>query len=547
MKSVTAIIPVRSGSVRCPHKNLRSFSDTSLLELKISQLKKVKNIDNIVVSSSDSKSLNIARRLGVCLHERDPFFSTSDTTGSELYKCLADAVQSEHMMYVTCVSPFVHPETYENAIELYFSELEKGTHDSVVCSEKVKEFLWLDKQPLNYNPMNAPPSQLLPDIYAITFGFNILSTKLVREKCSIVGRNPFFYEVSKLEGIDIDDKSDFIIAELLYANAFYRDADINSHSLLTEKRKFMLLDCTIRDGGYNNNWNFSYEQVLDIYKAVSKTGIEYLEIGFICNNVHMEDYGKWWNVSEHDIEDLITDYPNGCKLAAMINLQDTCTLKTKIHGLDMIRVLVNPRKNDIINHDQLKANIRDIIALGYTVTLNIAYIDILTKSELDNALSLIVPGVEYVYLADTFGSMSSSSMKSTFRYIKQHYNGMIGFHGHNNTQNAISNSLDAIRNGASIIDVTIQGFGRGGGNTPLEIFLQHVNHNFNTKYDILPALDLLDKTYSLSTSQQLCILHTLTGLHKLHPNIANDYLENSLTLLSTYQKIIKDHVISRST
>jgi CMP-N-acetylneuraminic acid synthetase len=530
-RTVTAILPVRSGSTRCLQKNNRPFGDTNLLEFKISILKKVRNISQIIVSSSDEEYLKIARRAGVSIHERDPLYSTSDTTGSDLYRCLAKAVPSEYMMYVTCVSPFVVPTTMEHAIDLFFDHLDNGTYDSVISCQTIKEFLWLDGKALNYNPKQTPPSQLLPDIKSLTFGFNIIKTNFVEKTKSIVGERPYFYELSQFEGIDIDTPFDFTVAEMLYKNAFRTNNDIVSHSEATIEYKFKILDCTIRDGGYLNNWQWEYSQVLEMYKALSLSGIDFMEIGFICTDTKPE-YGRWWNVSKEDIKQITTDYDTGCKLAAMINLEHLDRLHEKIDKLDMIRILVNPKKNRI--NSEIQDSITRIMKLGYQVTLNIAYADILKENELALALSLIVPGITCVYIADTFGSLTPSRMKYIFHVIREKHV-PIGFHGHDNINRAIANTLEAIENGVSYVDTTLLGKGRGGGNTPTEYFILHSNHTFATHYDITPILEYLES--ETNDEQKLAILHTYTGLKKIHPNMANDALNNSGLLKSAYEEL----------
>lgn len=535
MQSVTAIIPVRSGSTRCPQKNSRPFAnvDTNLLKLKISVLKRVKNISDVIVSSSDQELLEMACSMGAKIHERNPIYSSNETTGSELFKCLAEAVEDEHMMYVTCVSPFVQATTYERAIGLYFDNIRGNKYDSVVACRSVTEFLWLDNQPLNYEQSLAPPSQNLPDINALTFGFNILRTDYVREHCSIVGKAPLMYGVTELEAIDIDTQFDFAVAELLYSNAFFELQDVTVHNELTREAKFELLDCTIRDGGYLNNWNFSLEEVLDMYRATSCAGIEYFEIGFTCTHFDPR-CGRWWNITAADVIEIKEKYPSGCKLAVMIHLEDIHKLDERIVGIDMVRVLVNAKKTEL-SSVACEKELSHLVSLGYTVALNIAYADTLTDDEIDIVLGLFVHGIQYIYIADTFGSMTNRRLKYLVRYIKKRVDVNIGFHGHNNTGGAINNSIDAITNGVSIVDVTIGGKGRGGGNTATEMFIQHANKKFRTEYNIMPILEHLS---SLSYRDKLAILHTCTGLYRMHPNVATDILKNEESLSVAYRHIM---------
>ena len=68
---ITAVIPVRSGSTRCKNKNIRYFNESNLLKMKIEQLKKVKNLDRILVSSNCDEMLNIAKNLDVYTQENN--------------------------------------------------------------------------------------------------------------------------------------------------------------------------------------------------------------------------------------------------------------------------------------------------------------------------------------------------------------------------------------------------------------------------------------------------------------------------------------------
>ena len=83
-KKVTAVIPVKKTSTRCENKNIRTFSDSSLLKLKINTLKKVKNLDHIIVSSDDDFILEIAENMNVGIHKREAQFCTNDNVVSFL-------------------------------------------------------------------------------------------------------------------------------------------------------------------------------------------------------------------------------------------------------------------------------------------------------------------------------------------------------------------------------------------------------------------------------------------------------------------------------
>lgn len=349
--NITAIIPVRLGSTRCKHKNIRSIGDTSLLKKKLDLLNQVPYIKYIIVSTSDEivtdiiNEYNKLNNSNIQIHLRDPYYSQTHTTGTELFKCLSESIKTQHMMYVTCVTPFVTKNDYINAICLYKKYQITKEYDSIVSCGNIKDFLWKDNKSLNYDSFNAQPSQLLPDIYNLTFAFNILSTEFVRNNHSIIGLKPCFYELDQISAIDIDTEYDFLITELLYKNGFRTIDDISKYLSVSEciNKKIYLLDCTIRDGGFLNNWKYSLENVISYYKIISNCGIDFFECGFICNDFN-KDYGDWWSVTPNLIQKLKMSIDNGSKIATMILIENITKLTIKIKDLDMIRILINLKK-----------------------------------------------------------------------------------------------------------------------------------------------------------------------------------------------------------
>ena len=214
MKKITAVIPVRKGSQRVIGKNLKPFGDTSLLEFKIRNLKKVKLINEIIVNTDWDQAIDIARSLGVNYHDRDPYYASSEVTASDLFEHLGKVTNTDYFAYCPSTSPFVSIETMENAIKIF---LESKSFDSVTTVTKVKEFLWLDGKPINYEPSNCPNSQDLPNIQSLNYGFTIVDREVLVKKRSIIGETPFFLETKGIETVDIDTPLDFLIAEQIYS------------------------------------------------------------------------------------------------------------------------------------------------------------------------------------------------------------------------------------------------------------------------------------------------------------------------------------------
>ena len=212
MKNITAIIPVRKGSVRVKNKNLKPFSNSSLLEIKINQLKNVNIVSRIVVSSDCENMLNIAKNMGVGTHKREKYYASSEANNSEFFKNLGQSIDGEYLMYCPVTCPLISKETYLDCINTF----QKPEVKNLVSVSPVKHHMWLDGKPLNYDIRNSPNSQDLPDIYQITYGVSIISKNDMIEYGNIVTDNPTFKILDEIESIDIDTEFDFMVAEFIY-------------------------------------------------------------------------------------------------------------------------------------------------------------------------------------------------------------------------------------------------------------------------------------------------------------------------------------------
>ena len=212
-KKVTAVIPVRKGSQRVPKKNIKSFGDTNLLTLKISQLKRIKNLHKVIVNSDCEEMLAIADQLGVHTQKRDDYYCSSFVNNSEYFEHIGQVTQAEHVMYAPVTCPFVKDDTIDKCIDIY-QDLED--FDSVMTAFDVKNHLWLDGKPINYEPKNAPNSQDLPEILAVHYGVSILSKETMIKNRNAIGERPFFIKLGEEEAFDIDTELEFEFAEFLY-------------------------------------------------------------------------------------------------------------------------------------------------------------------------------------------------------------------------------------------------------------------------------------------------------------------------------------------
>lgn len=214
--TIKALIAVRSGSVRVQSKNIRPFAGTTLLDIKLRQLLRVKGLDGIVVNSNDDEILSVASKYSsVELVKREARFASNEVSMSDVYENMAENFSGDVVMYSNVTNPLFEDTTIEDMISLYRAG---GDFDSVNSVHAIKEFMFLDGKALNYDPMNQPRSQDLPDIVAINFAISLLTRENMIKYKNVVGRKPFLFKVGEHEAVDIDTQLDFNIAEYLYQN-----------------------------------------------------------------------------------------------------------------------------------------------------------------------------------------------------------------------------------------------------------------------------------------------------------------------------------------
>lgn len=215
---VKALIAARSGSVRVQNKNIRPFAGSTLLEVKIEQLKRISNIDGIVVNSNDDEILAIAERMGVETVKRDPYYASNSVSMSDVYKNMAENMDCDVIVYANCTNPVIKDDTIFDIVDFYINNNYK--YDSVNSAHLLKEFMFKDNLPINYDLRHQPRSQDLPDISALNFAVNVLSKQTMIDCKNVVGVTPYLYNIDQIEATDIDNPIDFFIAEQIYHKLF---------------------------------------------------------------------------------------------------------------------------------------------------------------------------------------------------------------------------------------------------------------------------------------------------------------------------------------
>jgi YrbI family 3-deoxy-D-manno-octulosonate 8-phosphate phosphatase len=561
---ITAVIPVRSGSIRCKNKNIRDFGDTNLLKRKIEILKQLSEIDEIIVSSNCDKMLKIGSDLGVVTHKRDEKYCSSECSGRDLYIGIAKNIKNEIILYTPCVTPFVTVDYYKKSINEWKNK--NNSNDSINTVNVFQNFLWYDNKPINYDCSNTPQSQLLPIYYTPNFGINIIKTIDVFKYKNIIGKNPKFIETPSINGIDIDYPPEFVISELLYNHNIECDEDATN---LLKRRdcyeNVEMLDCTIRDGGYLNNWEFTDDEVLECYKSVSNAGYKYFEIGFKSSELLSKEKGKWYYSKEKDIQNIKSKCLNGCKIAVLAkinNFLESDFPEKKLSNIDLIRVLIE-RSNVLLDDGNIFYSeedvqnavviINNLIKKGYEVTFNVGCADIISDNEIDFICKYICDiKLKALYLADTYGSFNEKNIPIVLNKFQKKLNKynpsntiVFGFHIHNNNEDALIKYKYAKYFGFGMIDSCICGLGRGAGNLQTEqVMLNKYNTNIDRKilWDVLSIGSKLCKYNDFLNEKGYFnkFFYAISGLFSLHPDYIKELMEdNTLTYKKKYDIIFK--------
>lgn len=213
---ISAIIVAKKTSVRVPNKNMTQFGDSTLLGRKIKQLKNTK-IDEVVVGSDCPAILNYAKSLGATPVRRPD--EVCDEAICSANKMIGDMIRristTDVVVWAHCTSPLMSPETYDLAIDTFLSL--EPPFDSLISVDEVKEHLWDNGEPLNYNPWAREHvlANDLPPLYKQNGGIFIQSYKNILENSYLFGKKPHLFVTPKEESIDVNTKLDLKLARAL--------------------------------------------------------------------------------------------------------------------------------------------------------------------------------------------------------------------------------------------------------------------------------------------------------------------------------------------
>ncbi len=308
-----------------------------------------------------------------------------------------------------------------------------------------------------------------------------------------------------------------------------------------------VLDCTIRDGGLMNNHNFDDKTVKAVYDTCVEAGIDYMEIGYknSAKIFNPTEYGPWKHCKEEDVRRIVGENDTDLKISVMADAE-RCDYHEDISPkensvIDLIRVATYihqiPTALDMIQdaHDK-----------GYETAINIMAVTTTQEAELDKALGLIAESeAQTINVVDSFGTLYSETTKHLIdKYLKvaKAAGKEVGMHAHNNQQLAFANTTEALICGATVLDASMAGLGRGAGNCHLELLLGFLH---NPKYDLRNVLNCIQNNIEPMREKLgwgYSIPYMITGVLNQHPRaaIAFNASEEKKNIIKFFDSIIEE-------
>lgn len=287
-----------------------------------------------------------------------------------------------------------------------------------------------------------------------------------------------------------------------------------------------LLDCTLRDGGYYTNWDFDRGLVDTYIQSFNSLPIDYLEIGY--RSIPLSGYfGEYFYLPSYVMHRLKA--ATNKKLVIILNEKDirpehvNSLLAPCVGLIDMVRLAIDPKQlgRALTLGEAVKK-------MGFEVAFNVMY---MSKWHGENAFLNSLANVngiaDYFYMVDSYGGVYPNSVKDTIQLVKSYIPDIpLGFHGHNNMELALINTLTAIEEGCEIVDATITGMGRGAGNLKTELLLTALNSRGSVEVDFNPLSKVVDgftelqKQYEWGTN----LPYMVSGAHSLPQKDVMDWV-----------------------
>lgn len=307
-----------------------------------------------------------------------------------------------------------------------------------------------------------------------------------------------------------------------------------------------ILDCTLRDGGYYNKWDFDIGLVNQYLEAMSQASVDYVELGL--RNFEKNGYlGPYAYSTEAFLSTL--DLPSNLKYGVMIDAKTILTSEYPVEDalsylfldaesslVDLVRVAAH--FNEVSECGEL---VRILKRKGYTVGFNLMQSGGKSSELIESKVNEIKQWgvVDVLYFADSLGNMSNIEIDRIMTSIRSVWKGNVGIHAHDNMDNGLDNTMYAIQRGVTWVDGTVLGMGRGAGNAKLENILLSLKGN-KACHKLLNRLALGEFSQMKSAygwGSNIC--YFLAALNNIHPTYVQNLLADERYEIDNVLEIIE--------
>lgn len=243
-----------------------------------------------------------------------------------------------------------------------------------------------------------------------------------------------------------------------------------------------ILDCTLRDGGYSVNFQFTEQTIRNVLTGLETSGIRLIELGHGLGLNAAQALVKPSLVSDERCLEIATESLNKADwgMFCIPGIAELSHLRLAAREeMRFVRIGVNITEVESASRFVGLAKELEVITFVNLMKTSLLDIDGITSAVQKCAAS----GADVVYLVDSMGSLLPHEISDMFDLVGQSVEVPLGFHGHDNLGLANANALAAINGGAMYVDTTLDGIGRGAGNSSTEAVATILRKQGVRRYD----------------------------------------------------------------
>jgi 4-hydroxy 2-oxovalerate aldolase len=300
--------------------------------------------------------------------------------------------------------------------------------------------------------------------------------------------------------------------------------------------KLKLIDCTLRDGGYYNDWDFEPKFIKNYLIAMEALQMDFVEIGF--RSLKNDNFKGAVAYSADKFLDKLA-IPSGLidKIGVMINGSEIANSETQTTNLEKLFI---PKSKSLVSLVRIACHVNEfkeclpasrwLKQQGYLVGFNLMQV---ADCSLEEIFKLAQTANDYpidvLYFADSMGSLNLEKLKDIVQAFKKGWHGELGIHTHDNIGQAVSNSIQAVKSGITWVDSTVTGMGRGPGNAQTEYIVLALANYRQGQGNLIKLLELIDqylKPMKNNYGWGINPFYYLAGQNNIHPSYIQEMLQD---------------------